>query len=315
MEKKKLDISRDTRQNLIIIGVLLLAIIIFSSISKYFLKWDNIVAILVAAVPLGLVAISESNCLMVGGFDMSVGFVACFSGIIWTTLISVNHWSTYPALAIALLFGLASGTLAGASVALLNMPPWMTTFALMNIWQGCSLIVTGGDAVRMTKYKDFKWLGQADLFAKIPPMVILLILIYIIMYCVHRYTKLGRDLFVVGGNPEAAKNAGINAVRAKMFAFMISGFLAALAGALFASRSGSGQPKVGTMYAMQGIAAATIGGTKAGKTNLAMTFVGAVFIMLVQNGLNMIQVPAFYQYITTGVILVLAILLQTEKRK
>ena len=72
MEKKKLDISRDTRQNLIIIGVLLLAIIIFSSISKYFLKWDNIVAILVAAVPLGLVAISESNCLMVGGFDMSV---------------------------------------------------------------------------------------------------------------------------------------------------------------------------------------------------------------------------------------------------
>ena len=315
MEKKKVALTRDARQNIVIIGVLVFAIILFSVMSPYFLKWDNIVAILVAAVPLGLVAISESNCLMVGGFDMSVGYVACFSGLIWTTLIAKNGMPTYSALAIALLFGLASGTIAGFSVAVLNMPPWMTTFALMNVWQGCSLILTGGEAVRMTKLKAFKWLGQANLVAKIPPMVFLLIIIYVIMYCVHRYTKLGRDLFVVGGNPEAAKNAGINAVRAKMFAFMISGFLAALAGALFASRSGSGQPKVGTMYAMQGIAAATIGGTKAGKTNLAMTFVGAVFIMMVQNGLNMIQVPAFYQYITTGVILVLAILLQTDKRK
>ena len=315
MEKKKVALTRDARQNIVIIGVLVFAIILFSVMSPYFLKWDNIVAILVAAVPLGLVAISESNCLMVGGFDMSVGYVACFSGLIWTTLIAKNGMPTYSALAIALLFGLASGTIAGFSVAVLNMPPWMTTFALMNVWQGCSLILTGGEAVRMTKFKAFKWLGQANLVAKIPPMVFLLIIIYVIMYCVHRYTKLGRDLFVVGGNPEAAKNAGINAVRAKMFAFMVSGFLAALAGALFASRSGSGQPKVGAMYAMQGIAAATIGGTKAGKTNLAMTFVGAVFIMLVQNGLNMIQVPAFYQYITTGVILVLAILVQTEKKK
>ena len=315
MEKKKVALTRDARQNIVIIGVLVFAIILFSIMSPYFLKWDNIVAILVAAVPLGLVAISESNCLMVGGFDMSVGYVACFSGLIWTTLIAKNGMPTYSALAIALLFGLASGTIAGFSVAVLNMPPWMTTFALMNVWQGCSLILTGGEAVRMTKFKAFKWLGQANLVAKIPPMVFLLIIIYVIMYCVHRYTKLGRDLFVVGGNPEAAKNAGINAVRAKMFAFMVSGFLAALAGALFASRSGSGQPKVGAMYAMQGIAAATIGGTKAGKTNLAMTFVGAVFIMLVQNGLNMIQVPAFYQYITTGVILVLAILVQTEKKK
>lgn len=146
-------------------------------------------------------------------------------------------------------------------------------------------------------------------------MVVILILAYIIMYLVYKYTKLGRDLYVIGGNPEAAKNAGINIVRGKVFAFALSGFLAALAGALFASRSGSGQPKVGGMYAMQGIAAATIGGSKAGKTNLAMTFVGAVFIMTVQNGLNMIQVPAFYQYITTGVILVLAILVQTEKKK
>ena len=315
MEKKKVALTRDARQNIIIIGVLVFAIILFSVMSPYFLKWDNIVAILVAAVPLGLVAISESNCLMVGGFDMSVGYVACFSGLIWTTLIASKGMPTYAALAIALLFGLASGTIAGFSVAVLNMPPWMTTFALMNVWQGCSLILTGGEAVRMTKFKAFKWLGQANLVAKIPPMVFLLIIIYVIMYCVHKYTKLGRDLFVVGGNPEAAKNAGINAVRAKMFAFMVSGFLAALAGALFASRSGSGQPKVGAMYAMQGIAAATIGGTKAGKTNLAMTFVGAVFIMLVQNGLNMIQVPAFYQYITTGVILVLAILVQTEKKK
>jgi len=309
-------LSRDARQNIVILSVLVVAIIIFSVISPYFLKWDNIVAILIAAVPLGLVAISESTCLMIGGFDMSVGYVACFSGIIWTTLIASSGWPTYAALAVALLFGLASGILAGLSVGALNMPPWMTTFALMNIWQGCVLIVTKGEAVRMTKFKAFKVLGQYDMLKTgVTPMVLILVLAYVIMYLVYKFTKLGRELYVIGGNPEAAKNAGINIVRGKIFAFALSGFLAALAGALFASRSGSGQPKVGGMYAMQGIAAATIGGSKAGKTNLAMTFVGAVFIMTVQNGLNMIQVPAFYQYITTGVILVFAILVQTEKKK
>jgi len=313
MEKKKL--SRDARQNLVIISVLVAAIIIFSVLSPYFLKWNNIVDIIIAAVPLGLVAISESTCLMIGGFDMSVGYVACFSGIIWTTLIASNGWPVYPALAIALLFGIGSGLLAGYSVGVLNMPPWMTTFALMNIWQGCVLIVTKGEAVRMTKFKAFKVLGQKDLFLGITPMVLILILAYVIFYLLYKYTKLGRELYVIGGNPEAAKNAGINIARGKIFAFTVSGFLAAMAGALFASRSGSGQPKVGGMYAMQGIAAATIGGSKAGRTNLAMTFVGAVFIMTVQNGLNMIQVPAFYQYISTGVILVLAILVQTEKKK
>ena len=122
---------------------------------------------------------------------------------------------------------------------------------------------------------------------------------------------------MVGGNEEAARNVGIRVNLCRVFVFTLSGFLSALAGALFASRSGSGQPIIGDLYAMQAIAGAVIGGTAmtGGKTNVAMTFVGVMFVVCLQNGLNMIAVPAFYQHIVTGVVLVLAIVVQTDRPK
>ncbi len=311
-------LTRDQRQNIIIIMAFAVLLLVFGILSPYFFKASNLIAILNAAVPLGLIAIGETVCLITGQFDMSVGMVASLSGVIWTKLVAECGFPVYGAFFIGLFFGMLSGALAGLSVSRLHMPAWMATFALLEIWQGVIYIITNGEAVRMTKFKAFKFLGQGKLFGTpITMAMVILALGYILLALMLKYTKLGRELYIVGGNPEAARNVGIRIGFSQMFVFVLSGGLAGLAGLLFASRSGSGQPIIGEMYAMQGIAASVVGGTgmTGGKANLAITFIGVMIIVSLQNGLNMIAVPSFYQHIVTGVILIMSILVQTERGK
>lgn len=319
--KKKITIGRDARQNIIVMIVFVAMMAFFGIKSEYFLKASNLVTLFISAVPLGLIAIAQSSCLLTGNFDMSVGMVASLGGVIWTWLIVDMGVGTYAALAVALVVGLISGLIAGVTTAHLKVPSWISTFAMMQIWNGVILIITNGDAYRMTKYQDFKWLGQFKIFTiegvGVPPAVFILILAYVLFFILLKYTKLGRDLFIIGGNQDAARNAGISINRGLVFVFTMSGFLSALAGALFASRSGSGQPIIGDFYSMHAIAGSVIGGTAmtGGKTNPIMTFVGMMMVTVLQNGLNMIGVPAYYQHLVTGAVVILAIWVQTERRK
>lgn len=314
-KQKKLLLHADTKQNLIIFIVFIAIMAVFSIGSEYFLKPKNIVAILVAAVPLGLIAIGECTCLVGGSFDMSPGMVASLAGVIWAVLITRSGMGTWPAFFIALAFGIGSGCIAGASVAWLKMPAWMATYALFQIWRGVIMIITEGTAIRMTNYAEFKIIGQTKVIGDIPLPVFLLLFAYVVMYFVFRYTKLGRALFTIGGNITAAKNIGLKVELVQFLCFALSGFLAALGGLLFASRSASAQPIIGELYAMQAIAATVVGGTRmgGGKANLAMTFIGVLIVVGMQNGMSMISVPTFYQYIATGVILFIAVLLQTDR--
>lgn len=318
LASKKIKLARDTRQNIVIIIIFIGMLALFGTLSEYFLTGKNFITILNSAVPLGLIGIGQCYCLLTGSFDMSVGMTASFAGIIWTRLITDFDMPIYAAFAIGIVFGIASGLLNGWAVAYMKMPAWIATYATMQMWQGVIYIITEGEAVRMTKYKAFKWLGQHKCFGTdIPPAVLILIALFVLAYFVLKYTKLGRDLYIIGGNIEAAKNTGIRIKRGQMFVFTVSGFMAALAGLLFASRSGSGQPIIGDQYAMQAIAGTVIGGTAmtGGKANIAMTFVGVMMVVCLQNGLIMAGVPAFYQHIATGAAVVLAIWLQTERKK
>ena len=311
---KKIKLTRDGRQNLVIIAVFIAMLALFGSLSEYFLTKKNFITLLNSAVPLGLIAIGQCYCLLTGAFDMSVGMTASFAGIIWCRLITDFDMPIYAAFAI----GIASGMLTGVSVAYLKMPAGIATYATMQMWQGVIYIITEGEAVRMTTYKAFKWLGQHKCFGtEIPPAVFILVALFVLAFFVLRYTKLGRDLYILGGNIEAANNTGSRIKRGQMCVFTVSGFMAALAGLLFASRSGSGQPIIGDQYAMQAIAGTVIGGTAmtGGKANIAMTFVGVMMVVCLQNGLLMAGVPAFYQHIATGAAVVLAIWVQTERKK
>ena len=316
--KAKRKISKDVRQRIICVVALIVAMAIFGTLSPYFLKPGNLASLLTAAVPLGLIAISETCCLLTGVFDMSVGMTASLGGVLWTLMITKLKMPTYGAFFLVLLIGIVIGLFAGASVTFLSIPAWMATYAVMQVERGFIYIMTNGEAIRMTKYKVFKQLGQHKVLGTpITWAILIMIAAYFIAYFILNRTKLGRDIYVVGGNLEAAKNCGIRIHRTRLYVFAQSSFLAILAGMLFASRSGSGQPQIGDLYAMQAIAGSCVGGVSmgGGNGNVVMTFVGMMLIVVLQNGMNMINVQPFYQMIATGFILIIAIFMQTERPK
>lgn len=317
MNKSKITLNSTSKQNIVIIIAFIVLIAIFSFGSEYFFTMNNISAMLIAAVPLGLIAIGECTCLMSGNFDMSAGMVASLSGVIWGSLVAQSGVNTWLAFSLALLFGLGSGCIAGFCVSWLKLPAWMVTYSLMQIWRGVIMVITEGKAISLSQYSDFKILGQTKVWGALTLPVLFLAIAYLLMVFMLKYTRLGRALYTIGGNVEAARNVGIRVERNTFFSFALSGTMAALAGLLFASRSATAQPIIGELYVMQAIAAAVVGGTKmsGGKANMGMTFIGVMIIIIIQNGLSMIQVPAFYQYIATGVILFLAIMSQTQRSK
>ena len=314
---KKTLLSRDVLQNLITLGSLIALIIIFSSMSEYFLTSKNMMSILLTATSVGLIAIGQTLCLISREFDMSVGMVAAMSGIIFTLLVKDGGWPIVAALAASIAFGFLSGSITGFCVSRLHTNSFITTFALLHIYRGIVFILTAGMPISVSGNEAFKILGTFKVFGVIPLPVVILIVGYIIFTFIMKYTKIGRKIYCVGGNPDAAHVSGINVANVKMFSFMTVAVLASISGVLFASRVSSGQPFIGDMYAMDSIAAAIVGGTamSGGKGAIWGTFIGVMIVNVIQNGLIMVGMPSFYQYIATGSIMFIAVLIQTERKK
>ncbi|NLZ56486.1 MAG: ABC transporter permease [Clostridiaceae bacterium] len=315
--KPRRRLTSDQRQYIIVVVVAVLIYAFFSIKSPYFLRWRNIVAILVAAAPLGLVTIAECSLLTCGEWDMSCGNVASVAGIVWG-LLTISGMNVWLALAIALCVGVVSGSIIGLLVSYCNMTAWMASYGVLMILQTFIYVLTDGLAFSMSKYSDFKILGQLKLFGTDLTLPILIMaVLFVAMFFVMKFTRFGRAMFMVGGNREAAINAGINVPLIKITNFILSGVLSALAGCMFVSRSGAVQPFVGGQWAMQAIASSIVGGCSlgGGKSNLGMAFVGVLIMSGLSNGLNMIGVSPFYQYMVTGLALFIAVLIQSERRK
>lgn len=316
--KKHAPLSRDTIQYLIVLFVFVFMLAFFGAKSEYFLSWKNLCSMLVALVPLGLITVSEACLLTAGEWDMSNGNLASLSGMIWASLITVNGMNVWLAFFIALLVGVVSGLCNGFLVTRFHIPAWMASYSILMVLQSLTYVISDGVAISLKEYDAVKVLGQTKLFGSdITIAVVIMIVIIAIMQYVLKYTQLGRNMYVVGGNRDAAMNVGINVNGIKMFAFVLSGVLSALAGLLCASRSATAQVSVCGLGAMNAIAASIVGGASlgGGKANLIMAIIGAMIITGMQNGLNMIGVPSFYQYMVTGIALFLAVLVQSERRK
>lgn len=313
--KKKL--TRNQIQPLLTIGVLIVLCIIFSFSNKNFLTGQNLFSILITSVVVGMIAIGECTCIMSGYFDMSVGMIASMAGLAAATVMG-SSGSVVLALLAGIAVGLVCGLLAGACVSYLGMNAFITTFALQSVYRGIIYIFTDGFPIPMfdAKYAAFTKWGQMKLLGIQFP-IIALILCYVLVSLFLKYRKLGRCIYLVGGNAKCAHICGISLHRVQMFVFLLCDVLAALAGMLYASRIGSANAFLGDTIPMEAIAATIVGGTSmaGGKGNLALTFVGVMIVFVVKNGLIMIGLPDFYQYIAVGLIFFLAVMVQTERKK
>ena len=295
--------------------ILIGSIITFSILSPYFLTLKNFLALGLTISVIGIVCIGQTLCVLIRGFDLSVGFNAGFCGMV-TAYLCANMRIPY---IICLLLGLALGGLVGLVNGLLitkgKINPLITTLATGFVLTGGILIVSKGYSI-IVDDTQFIFLGTTKIFG-IPLPIIIMILLFIVFNIILKHTVFGRWIYCMGGNPTAAKIAGINIQKLEMQVYALSGVMAAFGGILLASRMGSAQTSAGSTYSLDSVAASVLGGIAlaGGEGKIFGTLGGVAIIGILQNGLVMLGVRQEYQSIATGLVLILAVLLQNMNNK
>lgn len=285
---------------------LLVMIAIFSYFNKHFFSYKNMINILIAASLTGLVAIGETYLVIAGLVDLSAGSVAAFASVL-AAVVLASTGSMIITLVVVVLAGLLIGVFNAVTVNSLKLEPFIATLASMSIVRGLAYIICKGKPVFIMN-NTFLKLGSKRVFG-IPIPVIILILAFIIFGIILAKTRFGRSIYVVGGNKEAARLAGLNPKKITLVLYMINGALAALGGALLAARMSSGQPAASVGLEFDAITAAVLGGTafSGGVGTIFGTVLGVFILQGFNTGLIMLNVPVFWQYVARGLLLLIAL--------
>lgn len=247
--------------------------------------------------------------IILGGIDLSVGSIIALSGVLAAGCVSRYNLPMPVAMLVGVLVGLMVGMFNGAVIAKTTIPPFIVTLATMNIAKGFAYVYTGGSPVRVVT-KEWQFLG-AGYIGPVPTPVVLLIAILIITGLIMNKSKMGRHIYAVGGNSQAAEFSGIHVQKVKFFVHSFIGIMAGVAGIVLASRMYSGQPTAGEGAEMDAIAAVVVGGTSmsGGSGKIGGTIIGGFIIGILNNGLNLMNVNSFWQYVVKGVVILLAVFL------
>ncbi|MCE8005106.1 ABC transporter permease [Billgrantia ethanolica] len=292
------------------IWVFVIAIFIFFSfMSEYFLSLSNITNILVQTSTIGLIALGMTYVMINGNIDLSVGAIL---GLAASLAVGLQDYG----LTIAIIAALASGMLLGAINGLVvwktGVNAFIVTLGAMLGIRGLIFLYTGEQSFYSMNFAfaDF----GASTIGPIPVLAIIFLLCTLVMHLVLTRTGHGRNTFAVGGNPEASIDAGIRLGRHMMINFIIVGFFAALAGVLLASQMGAATPNLGRDYELWTITAVVLGGTKltGGYGSIVGTLGGVLAIGILRNGMNLMQVPAFYVLVVLGLILISVLIIDKK---
>jgi ribose transport system permease protein len=286
-------------------GFYVLTLIFFSVQAPYFFSFSNAVNILSNVSVIGIVTLGQMMVLIAGGFDLSVAGTVPLGGVVFTILI--NHGVSLPvAWLVATLSGGVVGAANGLIITRIGINPLVTTLGTLSVTAGLANVVTAGDTVPFNNLDA----GFVDNIVGGTPLYIWVwIAVTLIVFLVLRFTVLGRMIYAIGGNREASRLAGIRVDLVTTLVYVISGALAAFSGVVLAQQLLAGAPTVGSTAALTSIAAVILGGAAltGGVGGVPGTVVGVLVLGTVANGLALMQVPAFYQQIATGSILLLAV--------
>lgn len=271
---------------------------------------DNIINITRQISFLVIIAVGATLVMSVGEFDLSIGAVASFGGVLAAQM-AVAGYPIVIAFLAPTLAAFLIGYVNGWVVTKFRVLSFITTLAMGTIVGGINYRMTNGATVFENIPESFRYIGQT-MWANVPALSIVMLFITALFWYVMTHTTFGRKLYAIGGNESAARVAGVNVKRNKNLAFALCSALAALTGALLASRLGSAHPTGGSGLFLSAYAAAFLGMTsfKDGIPNMWGTFVGAAILGILANGLTILQVPTFLQDVITGCIVILAVLVQ-----
>ena len=295
-----------------------------------FLQPGNIVRVLRQITYNCILGVGQTFVIITGGIDLSIGSLVSVTGVVMALVANSLHITGLPLLIVVLLSGLAVGALAGwinaIPVVKLNLPPFITTFAMLEAMLGLSYIFSHGRPVPL-QTDAFSGVGFGSFLApltnalhlpNIPIPVVWMIVVIVVASILLMRTRFGRYVFALGGNQEAARLAGVNVVRVKTLVYVISGMCAAVVGFLYMSLFSSGSPQTGTGdELLEAIAAVVVGGTSlmGGEGSIVGTFFGALLIGLLYNVMNLLNVDSYLQKVVLGVVILLAVVFDQLRKR
>lgn len=292
--------------------VIFFAMVIFFSIATpYFLKFNNFKNILIAVSVIGVISTTMTGAIIGRGPDLTVGAIVAMSGCILANVVLMNGYSWYLGMIVAVLIGLVIGLLNGIIIVKFNLSSLIVTLGMMNVVRGLSFILVDGTAQFVNDYR-LLYLGRAS-WLGIPVPVVIVLVSFVLYDFVLRNTVFGRQIYSSGGNRNAARLAGINVNRNTIILFVLSGFMASVAGLMTVGIGGAAMPYVGESYALDAVTAVLLGGTTlaGGKGSVRMTFLGVLIIGILNNGMTLMNVQTYWQITAKGAFLILAIVLDS----
>lgn len=281
---------------------------VLACLSPHFLTVDNIMNVARQSAINSLIALGLLLAILTGGIDLSVGSILALSIVLMGIVIVKLGMAPLAGVAVCLVTGLFFGFLNGLMLTKLSLPhPFISTLGTMNIARGLALIVTAASPISGFP-QSIQFLGSYFI-GPVPVSFILVVTVYVLFHLFLNYTRTGKYIYAVGGNPEAARLSGINVHKVLIVVYTISGFMAALAGIVLVGRVNAAYPLAGLGYEFDAIAAAIIGGASffGGEGTVWGTLIGAMIMAVLRNGLNLLSVSAEMQTVAIGVVIIAAV--------
>lgn len=289
------------------VGVLVLVMIFFATSQPRFATTDNLLTILTAAAPFAFISLGQTLVILTGGIDLSVGSVIAVSAMSAAWVSIHLHLPVGLLVVVPLLVGLVAGSVNGFVVAIVKVPPFVATLGMMTLASGFAYVIGHGAPINGLQ-SDFGTIANTKILGFTIPVVVMVVLI-IALGVIMRRTSWGLRVYAVGGNELATRIAGVNANRILFSVYAISGTLAGLSGIMLASRTINGAPTTGTGYELDSIAAVVIGGASlaGGRGTIWGTTIGLFLIQILNNGLDILIVPSYWQKVIKGALIVTAV--------
>lgn len=282
-------------------------VLIFALASPAFLSTPNLVNIAQTLAIIAIVAAGQTLVVISGGVDLSVGATAALSGVVIGLLLNNGLLPIWPATLLGLLSGVLVGLLNGLVVTRLRINAVIATLGSLSIVRGLAFVFTGAETARL-EVESFKFIGRGAI-AGIPVPLLIMSAVFACLYLLLNYTDLGRRIYAVGGNPEAARLAGVPVDRTRVLVYVLCGLLSALGGVLLAAQLAASFPKAANGLELTVIAAVILGGSSlsGGKGGMLGTLLGVLVLRTLDNGLVLANVSSYYQEVARGAVLLLAV--------
>ncbi len=310
-------VLRDRLQQLLAFASLIVIGAYFSFASPVFFTCSNITSILFSTVVIGCLAVGTTFVIITGGIDLSIGTGMALCAVMSGVFVVNLGLPVALGVVLAICFGGLVGFVNGFNVAVLGLPPFIATLAMMLVAEGLALVISGSSPIYFNDAPSYTKISTGELLPGVPNAVLILFVVCLVAAFLLAKTVLGRYTYAIGSNEHATELSGIHVGRWKILIYTLAGLFIGLAGVMISARLGSAQPATGMGYELQAIAAVVIGGTSlsGGKGTILGTVIGALIISVLNNGLQILSIAQEWQSVILGIVILVAVYADMARKK